>query len=124
MAKLVIARRLTWVPEAAKIKEVDSDMLGEYVYQVNVMDLRVCTYVAFCRAYRHARSVPNVATAGGHFDGAAGPSESTEHGTILRSPKQPSRRSTKLAVASDAVHVQTDLHLVHVQFCPSYEHPS
>ena len=50
MAKLVIARRLTWVPEAAKIKEVDSDMLGEYVYQVNLMDLRVCTYVAFCRA--------------------------------------------------------------------------
>eukprot|EP00903_Cladosiphon_okamuranus_P011448 g10785.t1 len=34
MAKFVIARRLSWVPETAKIKEVDADMLGQYVYQL------------------------------------------------------------------------------------------
>lgn len=34
MSKFVIAKRLAWVPEAAKIKDVDGDMLGEYVYQV------------------------------------------------------------------------------------------
>ncbi|CAM9901769.1 unnamed protein product, partial [Ectocarpus sp. 13 AM-2016] len=33
-AKTVVARRLSWVPEAAKIREVDSDLLGEYVYQL------------------------------------------------------------------------------------------
>lgn len=35
---MVVARRLSWVPEAAKIKDVDGDMLGEYVYQVHKLD--------------------------------------------------------------------------------------
>eukprot|EP00752_Nemacystus_decipiens_P018676 g16743.t2 len=34
MAKWVIARRLSWVPEEAKIRDVDSDMLGQYVFQL------------------------------------------------------------------------------------------
>lgn len=34
MTKLVIAKRLSWVPEAARIKDVDEDLLAEYVFQV------------------------------------------------------------------------------------------
>lgn len=34
MAEMLVAKRLNFVPESAKIRDVDTKLLGDYVYQV------------------------------------------------------------------------------------------
>ncbi|CAM9948978.1 unnamed protein product [Ascophyllum nodosum] len=34
MSRFLIAKRLSWVPEMAKIKDVDPDLLGDYIFQL------------------------------------------------------------------------------------------